>query len=100
MLFNFKSENWTELANIGIGWPEWSHDGDYIWFVGATTGGQQGGIFRVRVGDRKLEQMVSLKDFRQAPGWGDWAGLAPDDSPLLLRDAGTQDIYALDWVAP
>jgi hypothetical protein len=69
MLFDFKTENWTELANIGIGWPEWSHDGDYIWFVGATTGGRQGGIFRVRVSDRKLEQMVSLKDFRQAPGW-------------------------------
>jgi hypothetical protein len=26
--------------------------------------------------------------------------LAPDDSPLLLRDVSTQDIYALDWEAP
>jgi hypothetical protein len=23
--------------------------------------------------------------------------LAPDDSPLLLRNVGTQDVYALDW---
>ena len=23
--------------------------------------------------------------------------MAPDDSPLLLRDTGTQEIYALDW---
>jgi len=23
-----------------------------------------------------------------------------DDSPLLLREAGTQDVYALDWEAP
>jgi hypothetical protein len=29
-----------------------------------------------------------------------WVGPAPDDSPLLVRDAGTQDIYALDWEAP
>jgi hypothetical protein len=29
-----------------------------------------------------------------------WFGLAPDDSPLVLRDTGTQDIYALDWEAP
>jgi eukaryotic-like serine/threonine-protein kinase len=100
MLFDFNTLNWTELANIGIGWPEWSREGDYISFVGAATGGQRSGIFRVRVTDRKLEQTVSLKDFRQAPGWGDWAGLAPDDSPILLRDAGAQDIYALDWNAP
>ncbi|MGI8959586.1 MAG: protein kinase domain-containing protein [Bryobacteraceae bacterium] len=100
MLFDFKTQNWTELANIGIGWPEWSPEGDYISFLGSATGGQRSGIFRVRVTDRKLEQVVSLKDFRQAPGWGDWAGLAPDDSPLLLRDAGAQDIYALDWDAP
>jgi hypothetical protein len=29
-----------------------------------------------------------------------WVGLAPDDSPLLLRDTGSQDIYALDWESP
>ena len=58
------------------------------------------GIFRARISDHKLEQMTSLKDVRQAPGCGSWTGLAPDDSPLLIRDAGTQDIYALDWEAP
>jgi hypothetical protein len=26
--------------------------------------------------------------------------VAPDDSPLVLRDIGTQEIYALDWAAP
>jgi hypothetical protein len=54
----------------------------------------------VRISDHKLEQMVSLKDFRQAPGWGGWLGLSPDDSPLLLRDAGTQEIYGLDVDLP
>jgi hypothetical protein len=32
--------------------------------------------------------------------FGNWTGLAPDDSPLALRDIGTQEIYALDWEAP
>ena len=27
-------------------------------------------------------------------------GLAPDDFPLLLRDTGTQEIYALDVKLP
>ena len=100
MLFDVKTQKWTELAKIGIAWPEWSREGDYIYFLGVPSEGQAGGIFRVRISDRKLEQVVSLKDFRHAPGWGQWVGLAPDDSPLLLRDAGTQDIYALTWEAP
>jgi len=100
MLFDVKTQKWTELAKIGIAWPEWSREADYIYFLGVPSEGQAGGIFRVRISDRKLEQVVSLKDFRHAPGWGQWVGLAPDDSPLLLRDAGTQDIYALTWEAP
>ena len=100
MLFDLKTQKWTELAKIGVGYPEWSRVGDYIYFTGIPPGGQPSGLFRVRISDRKLEQVFSLKDVRQAPGWGEWVGLAPDDSPLLLRDAGTQDIYALDWDAP
>ena len=44
--------------------------------------------------------MFNLKEACQAPGWGEWVGLALDDAPLLVRDTGTQDIYALDWEAP
>jgi hypothetical protein len=51
----------------------------------------------VRVADRKLERLFSLKNIRLADIW---TGLAPDDSPLVLRDVGTQEIYALDWEAP
>jgi Tol biopolymer transport system component len=100
MLFDVKTRKWTELAKIGVGYSEWSREGDYIFFTGVPTRGQPGGIFRVRISDHKLEQVFSLKDFRQAPGWGQWVGVAPDDSPLLVRDAGTQDIYALNWEAP
>jgi hypothetical protein len=32
--------------------------------------------------------------------FGPWYGLAPDDSPLILRDAATQEIYALDLELP
>lgn len=28
--------------------------------------------------------------------WEFWVGLAPDDSPLLMRDRSTQEIYSLD----
>ena len=50
--------------------------------------------------DRKLEQIADLKGFESTGWWGIWLGLDPDDSPLMLREAGTQDVYALDWEAP
>jgi eukaryotic-like serine/threonine-protein kinase len=101
MLFDVKAQKWTELVKTkpSSGWLEWSREGGYIYFLGGPPGGQEG-VFRVRIGDHKLEQVVSLKDFRQAPGFGYWVGLAPDDSPLLVRDIGTQEIYALDVDLP
>jgi hypothetical protein len=54
---------------------------------------------RIRIRDRKIEEVADLKNFRQTGYWSVWLGMAPDDSPLLLRDTGTQDVYALDWQA-
>jgi hypothetical protein len=31
---------------------------------------------------------------------GRWMGLAADDSPLVMRDRGTRELYAFDWEAP
>jgi hypothetical protein len=57
-------------------------------------------IFRFRVSRQYLGVLADLKDFRQTGTFSIWLGLAPDDSPLLLRDTGTQEIYALDWETP
>jgi hypothetical protein len=37
---------------------------------------------------------VSLDGFKLSVNW--WIGLVPDDSPLVVRDAGMREIYALD----
>lgn len=42
--------------------------------------------------------LADLKPVRLA--WGTtsfWLGLAPDDSPLVLRDLSTHDLYAMEW---
>jgi hypothetical protein len=57
-------------------------------------------VLRVRVRDGKVERVVDLKDLPLTGYYGFWFGLAPDDSPLLLRDAGSQDLYSLDWEVP
>jgi len=99
MLFDFTSQKWMELANEQPYFATWSRDGKYIYFD--TPQRDDPAIFRVRVSDHKLERLLSLKDFRLAAGYvGYWFGLAPDDSPLLVRNIGTDEIYDLDWDAP
>ena len=55
---------------------------------------------RVRIGENRAEPVISLKDFKfamfiQFNGADEWISFAPDGSPLLLRDKGSQEIYAL-----
>jgi serine/threonine protein kinase/Tol biopolymer transport system component/DNA-binding winged helix-turn-helix (wHTH) protein len=97
MLFDFAAQRWEEIANVTVNFPNWSKTGDYVYFL---QGGDQPSVMRLRIRDRKLERVADLKNFRQTGYYGTWLGLAPDDSPLLLRDTGTQEIYALDWEAP
>jgi hypothetical protein len=45
--------------------------------------------------------VASLKNVRQFNGrWGTWSTVAPDGSPLFVRDISTQEIYALDMHLP
>ncbi len=62
--------------------------------------GEEMAYYGLRLRDRKVEQVATLKDPRVPSSFGNWLGLAPDNSPLALRDIGSQDIYALDFEAP
>ena len=97
MLFDFATQRWEEIAKVTAGFPNWSKTGDYVYFL---HGEDQPSVMRVRIRDRKLERVADLKNLGQAGRFLIGLGLAPDDSPLLLRDTGTQEIYALDWEAP
>jgi Tol biopolymer transport system component/DNA-binding winged helix-turn-helix (wHTH) protein len=99
MVFDRDTQQWQELVSLPIGYPSWSHDGQYLYFD--TTLTEDANFFRVRISDHKLERLVSLHGMRRYWGeLGQWTGLAPDDSPLLIRDASSQEIYAIDWQAP
>jgi Tol biopolymer transport system component len=98
VLFDVKTQHWSELAGANAAaYPSWSKDGQYVYFLRSPN---DPAVLRVRINDRKVERLVDLKNFRIAGYVGVWLGLAPDDSPLLLRDTGSQEIYALDWEAP
>jgi eukaryotic-like serine/threonine-protein kinase len=98
MLFDFTTGKWTALAQAPLLWQYWSRDERYCYFMDVGNNSVQ----RVGISNRKVEQVVNLKEVgRLGEGtFGTWIGLAPDDSILTLRDAGTTDIYALDWEEP
>jgi hypothetical protein len=100
MLFDTNANRWSSLVEgEQIGYNEWSHDGEYV-YMRENRGGA-GELVRVRIKDRVLEHVLSLKDFPQlSDGFASWIGLTPDDAPLLMRDRSVQEIYALDLKFP
>jgi Tol biopolymer transport system component len=100
LLFEVQTQKWTELSKASLGFPNWSKDGQYV-YAGITVG--TGAVVRIGISDHRSEQVVdgkSIKSIRPAGRYGFSFALAPDDSPLMLRDTGTQDVYALDWEEP
>jgi Tol biopolymer transport system component/DNA-binding winged helix-turn-helix (wHTH) protein len=97
-LFDLETHKRMELIDRAA-YPNWSHDGRHIYFVRPYS--DDPGLYRVRVPDGKVEKITTLN-----PGllsWaivGKWTGLAPDGSPLVLRDTSVEEVYALDWQVP
>ena len=97
VLFDFSTQKWQEIAKVTAAFPSWSKTGEYVYFLHWD---EPQSVMRVRIRDRKLERVADFKNLGQAGRFLFSLGMAPDDSPLLVRDTGTQEIYALDWEAP
>jgi Tol biopolymer transport system component len=96
-LFDFQTQKWTELSKGSPTWPKFSPDGQYL-YVLDTAG--NGAIIRVRLSDHAIEKVADPKNFIMSGTYSSWLSVVPDGSPLLLRDAGTTDVYSLDWEEP
>ena len=95
MMYEFKSRKWSELAAMqNVSNLVWSRDGRYVYFDSNEV--TDPAIYRVDRAEHKMEQIATLKDFRLTSLVQPTMTLAPDDSPVLLRDTGIDEIYALD----
>ena len=90
----------TVVQGVGtIGYMAWMADGKTILFD-TISSVPDPSFYRVRAGGRP-EQVVNLKDVRRYYGdFGMWSGIAPDGSPLLVRDISDDEVYALDLLLP
>ena len=76
-----------------LGYPNWMRDSTRIQLRKGRS------IVRVRVADGHVEPVTSLErvPLVATEGSWNWIGIAPDDSPLALREmTGPVEVYALD----
>jgi Tol biopolymer transport system component len=97
VLFDFQTQKWSQLAKERAAFPNWSRDGRYVYFLRFLD---QPAVLRVRITDGTVEQVLDLTNLPTTGNIGPWLGLDSDDDVLVLKDMGTQDIYALDWETP
>ena len=97
LLFDVRTQKWKKIAEGTFSWINWSGDSQYIYSKDQTG---QDSVVRVRIKDGKIDRLVNLKNYVLTGLGGGAVSVAPDGSPLLLLDRGTQDVYALDWIAP
>ena len=96
-LYDLVRNVWQEFAlQPSVGFTEWSSDSAYLYFDSGLSA--EPAIYRLRLADRKVEQVTSLKNFRRVE-WGNlpWFGLTPTGDPIVMRDVGSQEVYALDF---
>jgi Tol biopolymer transport system component len=94
--FDVKTQKWNDLASGTFVNFAVSADSKYVYF---TTGGAEPKAQRLRLADRQIEIITSLKDFRRVVDSVEQStqlGVAPDGSPVFARDIGSQEIYALN----
>ena len=91
-LFDLATQKWTVLHKGIIAFPAWSGDSRFIYYLSYVD---DPGVFRVRVATGEVERVLSLMNVPYTGTLGSWMALDPTDAPLMLRDTGTNDIYAL-----
>jgi len=96
MLFDFRGGKWTKLLTLdGILDLHWSRQGKSIYLTAAPPYGEPG-LFRVNIPGHQPERLTSVKETHE----DGWLGLAPDDSPLVVRQVIGEEIYALECQFP
>jgi serine/threonine protein kinase/Tol biopolymer transport system component len=95
-LFDLKTEKWSVLYKGDTAFPTWSRDSRFIYFLRYIG---DPAILRISASGGNAERIADMKDVPTTGYYGLWMGLDPTDAPLLLRNVGTEDVYALtlEW---
>jgi WD40 repeat protein len=92
LLFDVKKQSWSTLANERAAYATWSRDSHFLYYMRYAN---DSAVLRIPVSGGKPEMVVDLKDFPWTGTFGPWMGLDPSEAPILLRNVGTTDVFAL-----
>jgi Tol biopolymer transport system component/DNA-binding winged helix-turn-helix (wHTH) protein len=95
-LLDRRTGQWRILVHgQHVAYPSWSKDLQWIYFCSPLE--ERTPFYRVRINDSRMEPVTDAAVPRGLAaginGW--WTGIDLDDTPLLLRDASIQEVYAL-----
>jgi Tol biopolymer transport system component len=92
-LFDFATRQWRTMPVEGdVEFPCFSHDSRFIYFL---RFGRDQGVFRIPLTGAKAERVVDMTDWHLTGNATFSMSLDPTDAPLVLRDTGSDDVYAL-----
>jgi WD40 repeat protein len=91
-IFDRETQRWSTIYKGLFAYANWSADSRFLYLFRYAD---DPAILRIPVKGGEPKVVVSLKDFKYTGTLGLWFGLDPTDAPLLLRDVGTSDVYAL-----
>lgn len=83
---------WSSLNPGSVAFPEWSRDGRFLYYFDWRG---PGSLARISLTNRTPETLADLQGTRFTGFYTLWMALDPEDAPLMLRDIGRDDIYAL-----
>jgi hypothetical protein len=94
MLFDFRTGKWAKLLSPGrIGDLRWSRQGKCIYLTAVPRDGEPA-LFRLNIASHQVERLIGMAS-GNVP-----LGLAPDDSPLVVHQIPTAEIYAFECQFP
>ncbi len=94
MLYDLQTKTWSTLAHQSIADPAWSYDNQYIYFHDFVQPGQP--LYRVDIKTDKIQAIANLKDLRATDAVDyRFAGLTPDNIPLVDARTSTANIYTM-----
>lgn len=93
-VFDIRTQRWsTLLENFRGGWLNWSGDSQFIYYLHIAEGDRN--VSRIRATGGKPERILDLKDWHLIGRLTYSMAIDPTGAPLMLRDNGSDDIYAL-----
>jgi eukaryotic-like serine/threonine-protein kinase len=97
MLYDVEQKQWSRwfTSQEALSYPTWAGDSKSAFIDTVMT--KNPILRRIRLGAHTAEDLVDLHQLRRYTSpFGMWTGIAPDGSPLFIRDISTQEIYAVE----